>query len=202
MPSSEGSSPSSVGELAALGKRFQEHRERLLGMLRRRMPPVLAARTDSDAILQDAYLHARRRWERFKRRSDRKPLPWLYRIALDCLIEAWRKETRAKRDARRDMPLSEDSAMAIGGPLIDTGTGPVHAAERDERRARVLAVMEQMRPEYREVLHMRHLDGLSHAEAAEVLGITPNAATVRYARACRKFQELWRRLNPDSEFGP
>ena len=59
--------------------------------------------------------------------------------------------------------------------------------------------MEQLPPRDQEVLSMRHFDQLSFCEAAEVLGITENAATVRYARALRRFKDLWLRLTGGNE---
>jgi DNA-directed RNA polymerase specialized sigma24 family protein len=44
---------------------------------------------------------------------------------------------------------------------------------------------------------MRHYDGLSFQDAALVLGVTENAATVRYVRALRRLKELWLKFNPE-----
>src|SRR5438128_532128 len=52
----------SVSELAALGKLFEEHRPKLLAMLRRKIDPVLAVRIDAEEILQEAFFMAHRRW--------------------------------------------------------------------------------------------------------------------------------------------
>ncbi len=108
MPTDE-FSPSSVADLAALGRLFEEHRPRLLAMLARRIDPKLHARLDADSILQETYLVARRRWSDFQT-SSMTAYSWLYRLALDTLIETWRRETRGPRDARRDLPLPEGNA--------------------------------------------------------------------------------------------
>ena len=52
----ESNPPSSVSELAALGKVFEEHTDRLLAMVRRRMDPALAARADPEDVLGEAFL--------------------------------------------------------------------------------------------------------------------------------------------------
>jgi RNA polymerase sigma-70 factor (ECF subfamily) len=43
----------------------------------------------------------------------------------------------------------------------------------------------------REILLMRHFDALTFAEAATVLGVTENTATVRYVRALERLRRLW-----------
>ena len=80
--------PSSVSEIAALAKVFEAHRPRLMVMVKRRIDPALAPRVDPEDILSEAFLRARVRW------SNHDPAmsnyAWLYRITLDCLIDAWR----------------------------------------------------------------------------------------------------------------
>src|SRR5205809_650575 len=52
-------------ESAALGKAFEEHRERLLALVKRRMDPALAARLDPADVLAKAFLRAKGRCEQF-----------------------------------------------------------------------------------------------------------------------------------------
>ncbi len=49
----------------------------------------------------------------------------------------------------------------------------------------------------RKVLWMRHYDELSFRDVAQVLGITENAAAVRYTRALRRLKVLWQQLYGD-----
>jgi hypothetical protein len=47
---------------------------------------------------------------------------WLYRLALDCLIEAHRRESRDARDPHREPRWPEHSSVQLGLSLIGTGT--------------------------------------------------------------------------------
>src|SRR5207253_8129155 len=133
---------SSVADIALLGQLFDQHRPRLLGMLQRRIDPALAARLDADDLLSETYLQARRRWHAYKAKPDLKPYSWLYRIALDCLIEAWRRETRDCRDPRAELPWPEHSSVQIGLGLVHPGTSPTAAAAKEELRRRVKHVLD------------------------------------------------------------
>jgi RNA polymerase sigma-70 factor (ECF subfamily) len=182
---------SSVADLAALGKLFEEQRPRLLAMLKRRIDPALAARLDPDDILSEVFLEARRKWDRFQQQATLSPSAWLYGIARDCLIEVWRKSARDCRDHRRDLPWPEQSSAQLGMQLLHTGTGPSSAAMRAETEARIRQLLESMKDEDREILWMRHFEQFSFRELGEVLGVTENAATVRYVRALKRLRNAW-----------
>src|SRR6185312_10298176 len=98
MRHAESSPPSSRPEPTSLGALLEEHRPRLLAMIKRRLAPALAARLSPEDVLNEAFLHAQRRWRHFQDRATLSPYAWLYRITLDRVLEAWRQQTRARRD--------------------------------------------------------------------------------------------------------
>jgi RNA polymerase sigma-70 factor (ECF subfamily) len=57
--------------------------------------------------------------------------------------------------------------------------------------------LDLLKADDREILWMRHYDDLSFKEAAAVLQVTENAATVRYVRALRRLKDLWLKLHPE-----
>lgn len=192
----------SVADVAALGKLLEQNRERLLAMVRRRLDPTLAARLDPEDILSEAFCEAQRRWSQFKGQSQVGPYAWLYRIVLDRLIEAWRRETRPARDRRLEVPWPEHSTFQLGLRLVADNTSPSEAAERHELRQRVQRIMEALSPHDQEILWMRVFDQLSFRDIATVLGATENAVTVRYARALRRMKNLWREVNGTGSVEP
>jgi RNA polymerase sigma-70 factor (ECF subfamily) len=183
--------PSSISEMAALGKLLQEHGPRLLNMIRRRIDPALSTRLDPEDILNQAFLDARRKWGAFKKQSALTPHAWLYRIVLDRLIEVWRHQTRARRDPDREMPWPERSSVQLGLGLVSPGTSPSDAAARAELQQHMRQILELLGARDQEILWMRHYDQLSFKEAAMVLGLTENAATLRYVRALKRLKKLW-----------
>jgi RNA polymerase sigma-70 factor (ECF subfamily) len=195
---------SSIADLALLGRLFEEHRSRLLAMVQRRLDPALAARIDAEDILNEAFLLARSRWGRFREQTDLTAYAWLYRITLDCLIEAWRRETRAGRDLHRQMPWPEASSvqLGLGLGLVHPGTSPSEAAPREELRQKMRQAVELLKESDREILWMRHYDQLSFPEAARVLGIKESAATLRYVRALERLKKLWEQMDPDGRHTP
>ncbi len=184
---------SSIGNLATLSKQLEENRPRLLAILRRRIDPALNVRLDPEDILSEAYLIASRRYAKFDQQTQ-TAFSWLYQIAMDCLIEAWRRETRGRRDLARDLPWPEESSAQLGTALAGQGTSPSEAVERLQCQHRIQHVLKLMKPEDREILWMRHYDQMSYREAGEVFGISESAATLRYVRAMKRLKSLWKRL--------
>jgi RNA polymerase sigma-70 factor, ECF subfamily len=187
----------SAADMAALGRLLEEYRSKLLAVVQRRLDPALARRIGSEDILSDAFLQARRRWHTFQEQDGMTAYAWLYRIVMDCLIEAWRHETRDRRDLDREMPWPERSSVQLGLNLIGTGTTPSRAAARQELQQSMQQTLEMLGPLDREILWMRHYDQLSFKEAAAALGIKESTANVRYVRALKRLKDLWLQLHPD-----
>jgi RNA polymerase sigma-70 factor, ECF subfamily len=96
---------------------------------------------------------------------------WLYRITLNtCLTFRQRESRRHEREysASEEMPyLPEPSS-----PEAD----PEAAALSAERREEIQAALEHVRAEHRAALVLRHMEGLSYAEIAEVLEVPDGTA--------------------------
>lgn len=102
-----------------------------------------------------------------------EPRPWLLGVARKVIAGQFRSETRRDALARRleDQP---STTADIAGAL----------AERDDALAAFVSLGERDR----EALRLVAWDGLAPAEAADVLGITRLAFTVRLHRARRRLE--------------
>ena len=149
-------------------------------------------------MLAQVFFVARQRWADFRTQTEMAPYPWLYRLALDCLSEAWRHETRKKRDLHLEMPLPDRSAIHLGLGLMAPGTSPSQALLRKEVQEQVRLAMAALKPAYREILAMRHFDQLRFKEVAQILGISEGAANLRHVRAVEHFKELCRNILDES----
>src|SRR5271157_4448229 len=163
-------------------------------MVQRRIPPALGSRVDPEDILGDAFLRARLRWSKHDRAMS--DYAWLYRITFDCLIDAWRSANAGGRSLQKEVPWPERSSAELGMGLVGSITSPSEALGRNELREKIAWAVQQLKPEDREILGMRHSDELSYQEAAAVLGISQDAAMQRYARALRRLRKLWNQIEP------
>lgn len=199
MSTASESGPSSVHDLAALGRLWEEHKDRLLAMLDRRIDTRLRQRVGADAVLHDTFLEAARNWTAYQAGSPMKPYPWLYRLALDRLIAEYRKEARPSNGLGRELPFGDDLSAFLGGQLPDTGTGPFTKAKREEQADRMRHVLGLLPDADRDVVAMRYYDQLSTQEICDVLNarapdappLSVNTANVRLFRALKKMRQLW-----------
>jgi RNA polymerase sigma-70 factor, ECF subfamily len=186
---------SAAGDPAARGALLQRHRGRLRRMVAVRLDGRLAARLDPSDVVQEALAEADRRLDEYARDRPLPFYPWLRQLAADRLAEAHRRHLRAaRRDVRREEAaaagLPDASAEELAERLLARGAGPSEAARRQELRGRVRAALQALPEAEREVLALRHLEGLSAAEAAAVLGVSEAAVKSRALRAMQRLRGL------------
>ncbi len=128
----------------------------------RRVGPESAA-----DIVQETYLVAWRRPQDVPANA----LPWLLAVARRVVLREWRSSSRREALATR-------VAFATAREQ--------NASQSEDANAEVLAAVERLPPNDREVLALVYWDGLSASEAATVLGCTQTALRVRLHRARRR----------------
>jgi RNA polymerase sigma-70 factor (ECF subfamily) len=184
-----------AGDADARGRLLARHRDGLARMVACRLDRRLASRVDPSDVVQEVLIEADRKLERY---LAERPLPfhvWLRQLAWEHLTTLYRRHVRAgKRSIRREGPtvpaLPHESTAALAEQLVESGTTPLQAAVREELRRRVHAALEALPERDREVLVLRHLEHLSVAQTAEVLGISEGAAKVRHMRALERIRAV------------
>lgn len=94
---------------------------------------------------------------------------WLYRITMNtCLSIRQREARREEREYGDEMPYLPEPP---GGDA-----DPEAAALSAERRDEIQTALQHIRAEHRAALVLRHMEGLSYAEIAEVLEVPDGTA--------------------------
>jgi RNA polymerase sigma-70 factor (ECF subfamily) len=132
---------------------------------------VTGQTSDAEDVTQTTFLNAYRAYARGER--PRKPQNWLLTIAHNVC----RQRARFAYYRVREVELEESSAEALAPP-DDVPTAA------DIRRALAHLPFQQ-----RAVLIMRELEGRTHAEIAEVMGLTTQATEMLAFRARRALRE-------------
>lgn len=185
-----------LADLARLAQLFQEHRPKLLAMVKWRSSPALARRRGPEDILQQAYLKAQERWDDLQTSGITPSYAWLYGLVRDCMLDDYDRQTTRGRSVRREVAWPERSSEQLVLGLVGNLTSPSDALARKEflerLQQRVQQTLDLLAPEFREVLYMHFFDQLNQKEIAEVLGIGHAAARQRYTRARLRFRDLWK----------
>lgn len=184
------------GDRQVLGELFGLHRERLSRMIRFRIDHRLSARIDPDDVLQEAFLAGSQRIESFLSQPEASLFVWLRLIVMQTLCDVHRHHFGAKmRDARRDVSLEPKgdgnaTSICLAVQLAATMTSPSQAVAGIELMSRLETGIATMAEIDQEIIALRHFEDLTNAETAEVLGITPQAASNRYVRAIARLKEI------------
>jgi RNA polymerase sigma-70 factor (ECF subfamily) len=158
-------------------------------MVERRVASKLATRVDPEGVVQDAFLRALPRW----RALDAKPPDleaWVYGQVHDRLVELIRSALGPEQNVDRNVPWPDGSAAPLAEQLVMSQTGASSAVSRAERCEVVRAALERLDPIDREILALRHFDGLNYAQIGVILGLSQSAATKRGLSAMVALREL------------
>jgi RNA polymerase sigma-70 factor, ECF subfamily len=183
------------GDDVALHRLLGRHSDRLRRTVAVHMDRRLAKRLDPSDIVQEALTDASRKLSGYLRDQPLPFYPWLRRLALERLRQAYRRHlwstARAvSREEPEGLPLPGESAIMLVDRLAASGTSPSQAMMQDERREQLLAALGQLTPSDRQVLVMRYLEELSFGEIAAALGVGVGAVKMRHLRAIQRLQGL------------
>jgi len=85
--------------------------------------------------------------------------------------------------------MAERSSMMLAGLLADNAPSPSLHAENREQQMIIAEAIESLSEDYREVIVLRNLQGLSHAEVAVRLDRTESAVRMLWLRALKQLRE-------------
>jgi RNA polymerase sigma-70 factor (ECF subfamily) len=181
------------GDREALAELFAYYQPRLRQMVRLRMDARLGQRLDPSDVLQETYLDAARQVEGYLRQPRVAFYIWLRGLARERLANLHRRHLGARcRAAGRELSLPAASSLLLAKQIVDPGSRPSQALVKEELRQRVQRALGSLAAADREVLLMRHFEGLNNGEVAEAMGLTDSAATMRYGRALFRLKETLR----------
>lgn len=173
-------SASKGGDAAALDELVRVHQGRVYGFAMRMCRNV----EDAKDILQETFLGMVRSISDF--REESKFSTWLYRIASNACLK---KRRRGLHDPTPDQELSLDELIPrpdSGGrkpEIADWSDDAERALLRGELSGRMEAAIDKLPKEYKIVLVLRDVEGLSAEETAQVVGVSVAAVKSRLHRA-------------------
>ena len=182
------------GDPAAFGTLFARHRDRLWAVALR----TTGNPEDAADALQDGLISAFRRAETF--RGDAAVTTWLHRIVVNACLDRLRRNKVRAAD-----PLPDDLEEQVGRgavlPGADAAGDPEAQALAGDRRARVLAALEQLPPDQRAALVLVDMEGYPVAQAAAILEIPDGTVKSRCARGRTRLVALLGDLRPGGDPG-
>jgi RNA polymerase sigma-70 factor (ECF subfamily) len=176
-----------TGDQEAFARLFDKYRRRLAVLLHYKMSDELRVAMEVDDLLQETFLRAFRDIQQFAYRSPGSFLRWLASIADHVVIDAARTQGRLRR-AGEVMPFRSHSNPA--GPEPADSKTPSRLMAEQQALDGLLARLDALSDEYRQVILWAKMEGLSTKEMAERLGRSREATALLLHRALKRFRAL------------
>jgi RNA polymerase sigma-70 factor (ECF subfamily) len=183
-----------AGDVQAIDRLFDRHRDSLRKMIALRLDHKLSRRIDVSDVVQDVLIEANRRLRDYLANPAMPFHLWIRQIAKDRIIDAHRRHrVSSKRSVDREQHLAlegafDQSTIELAGQLRDPAITPAAAATQREVAGQVQAAIERLDARDRDIILMRHYEQLSNQEIACALNLSEPAASMRYLRALKRLK--------------
>ena len=152
---------------------------------------------DAADMAQEAFIKAYSSLSGY--RGDSKFSVWLYRIVSNVCLDFLRAKERRQTVS---LSVTDDDGEDTELDIADESKSPERIFERAMTRDAVRRGLAALTPEYRQILILRELQGMSYEEIAEVLGLESGTVKSRIFRARKKLCAFLLRDGNISGFAP
>ena len=150
-----------AGDVAAFDQLIRKYRERLFGVVYN----LTSNREDTADLVQDAFIKAFQSINRFQGQASF--FTWLYKIAVNTTLSHLRKN-RMRTFFSLEKIQEDDPSSKILADLTDK-TGADRDAYLRELQEKLNEALQKLSIKHRTVITLFEIDGLSHAEIAEIM---------------------------------
>ena len=154
----------------------------------------LQGKLDPADLVQDTFLEAHRHFAVFRGTSEPEFAAWLRQILAGVLANTLRRYFGTKaRDPRLEQDLRagvERSSCMLADRLAAPGTSPSEAASRREQAVLFADALGRLPADYREVIVLRHLEGLTFQAVADRMGRTVDSVEKVWLRAVARLKQV------------
>jgi RNA polymerase sigma-70 factor, ECF subfamily len=182
-----------AGDAGRLGELLECYR-RYLGILARvQLGQRLQGKLDAEDLVQDVFLEAHRHFPQFAGTTEGQFLAWLRQILAATLANLIRRYLGTQgRDIRLERELANElahSSRVLDGALVAQVSSPSQAASKREQGVLLADALTELPEDYREVVLLRNLHGLSFPEVAERMGRTVDSVEKLWLRALIRLRQ-------------
>ncbi|MHC4244497.1 MAG: sigma-70 family RNA polymerase sigma factor [Planctomycetota bacterium] len=186
------------GDGSALDQLCRVYSERVRWMMRFRMNKEVRSKLESTDLAQDALIHALQGLGDFTYKNEGDFIRWLSKIAQNAFLDNVDKLYADKRDIRKEIPFRASGQNTgdrlLGVPVpIETTTPSVIMSKREDL-AKLEKAIDALKPEYREVIVLTKIEGLSYKEIGQRLGKSSDAIRKLVSRAMTAMISAFERI--------
>jgi len=183
-----------AGDGSVLGRLLEGYRNYLTLLARLTLQRRLQGKLDESDLVQEAFLEAYRDFGQFRGTTEKELTSWLRKILAHNLANVVRHYCGTRgRDVRleRELEVELERSSQIADPgLVAAQSSPSREAAHREQMVLVADALSQLPEDYREVLILRHLEGLSFPEVAKRMGRTLSSVDKLWVRALTRLRRV------------
>lgn len=140
---------------------------------------------DAQDMTQEAFIKAFNSLSNF--RGESKFSVWLYRIVNNVCLDFLRSKNRRPTVS---LSVEDDEGEETQIDIADESQSPERLLDKTLTRESVRRGLEQMPPEYRQILLLREIQGLSYDEISQALDLEVGTVKSRIFRARKKLSNF------------
>ncbi len=180
------------GDSVALGQLLELYSNYLTLLARLQISRRLQGKVDAADLVQETFLAAHRGWPQFRGGSEGELVAWLRTILAATVANLVRHYLGTQgRDIRLERQLAAElgqSSCVLDGGLFAIQSSPSQQAARREQGVILADALGRLPADYREVLILRHLEGLSFPEVAQRMARTLDSVKKLWARGLERLR--------------
>lgn len=182
-----------AGDREALGSAVELYRGYLMLLARTQIGRRLQGKADASDLVQEAFLEVHQHIDRFRGSTESEFLAWLRTILAAVVSNHVRRYLGTRqRDARLEQALAtelDDTSGMMQRELVAACNTPSRDAVKREALVILANAMEQLPEDYRQVIMLRHLEGLPFADVAARMGKTVPSVQNLWVRALSRLKQ-------------
>ena len=180
------------GDPAAVEQLLAEYRPYLHLLAEQQIRHRFAGRVDASDVVQEACLRVGQAFPEFGGNSEAELLAWLRRILASSLTEEAHRQCATRRQAvRLEIELADaldQSSQFLAARLASPGNSPSQSTCRREQLVLLSQALSHLPEDYRQVLVLRHLEGLSFPDVAQHMGRSLDSVKHLWVRALARIR--------------
>jgi|HubBroStandDraft_4_1064222.scaffolds.fasta_scaffold170859_2 RNA polymerase sigma-70 factor (ECF subfamily) len=181
------------GDAATLGQLLEMYRRYLSLLARVQVGQRLQGKVDASDIVQETFLDAHRNFPRFRGTTEAQFVCWLRQILAAKLATMLRHYLGTQgRDVRLEREIEnalDRSSVMLDRGLVAVQSSPSHQAAKREQAVVLADALDQLPEDYREVLVLRHMEGLTFPEVAKRMGRSLDSVDKLWLRALARLRQ-------------
>ncbi len=183
-----------TGDKDATGMVLDGFRTYLILLARIQIGRRLQSKADPDDVVQEAFLDAHRQFRHFRGDTIDELAAWLRKILAGHLAQLVRRYCATEaRDVRLEYSIEQDldsSSARLSQGLASPESTPSEVFRHREDLLALARILEELPSDYREVIVMRQIEGLSVSEISTRLDRTEDSVQKLWVRGLQALRSL------------